>query len=500
MYEPVRTLARSPQSVVELARAADGSLVALKRVPVEGLDSERATIARRLRREAEVLTDLRVEGVVPLIEVLGDGDDVVLVMPYLEGGSLADRVAAGPMPPAEVHRLAADLLPALARLHRAGVLHRDIKPSNVLYDAAGRAHLSDFGIAARADLTAGLTPAGVVVGTPSFIAPERARGEPARPASDVYSLGATLRYAASGMPPHGVGDLATIARRAAAGQLEPLPGGVDAATRALLDGMCRLDPDERPTAAALAGGPDGTEPVPVVAPAPVAPPSAPARRPWLVATGAVLAGLALVGVGIGLGRLVFADADPSPPDLAADTDPGPGSTDADADTDAVAPGPTTTVCVDLPYQPCGAPEPAPNTDGTACLPDWFDHDGDPTNGCEAVDDGIDDAELVDVLRGTIIPDGDVDRVLAPVTDRFQLFCDGTLRLTLTAPEGITLELTAFDDGRSLGSVRAVAGEPGELVIVEPSCGSDDTTVLELVIRAVEGRSSGEWVLERSGSF
>jgi tRNA A-37 threonylcarbamoyl transferase component Bud32 len=486
VHETVRVLGRSPHSTVELVRAGDGRFVARKRVPAESLGPDREAATRRLRREAEVLTGLGIDGVVPLLEVADAGDELVLVMPYLEGGSLADRVARSPLPPAAVHRVAAELLPTLARLHRAGVLHRDITPSNVLFDADGRAHLADFGIAWRGDLTAGLTPAGTVVGTPSFIAPERARGEPARAASDVYSLGATLRFAASGMPPHGVGDLATVARRAAAGAVEPLPPGVDAATRALLDAMCAPDPDERPTAAALAGGPEGTDSLPV----------ARGRRPWRVAVAAAAAGVALLGAGMALGAVVLGDDD-----AAARADGG-GEVFAGPGTVAVteAPTPSTTACVDLPYQPCGAPRPAPFTDGTRCVEGRFDHDGDPANGCEAVPDGVDDAEVDDVLAGTIVPEGDVDRVLVPVPDRFQLFCDGRLRLALTAPEGVVLELTAFDDGEPVGSARAAAGAPGELVLDEPSCGGDDSTTLEVVIRAVEGRSAGEWVLERDGSF
>ena len=107
------------------------------------------------------------------------------------------RPAAARWRAAEVGRC---LLSALQCAHAAGVLHRDVKPSNVLIDADGRAVLTDFGIATF-DEDPALTQAGMVVGTPGFTAPERVRGEPATPASDLWSLGATLYAAVEGRGP-----------------------------------------------------------------------------------------------------------------------------------------------------------------------------------------------------------------------------------------------------------------------------------------------------------
>jgi len=527
VYVPVRPLGRGPSAAVDLARAPDGRLVALKRIPLAGSPAERATARQRLRREAEVLTSLAIDGIVPLIEVIDRDDEIVLVEPYLAGGSLADRVRAdGPVPAGEVHRIARSLFPVLAHLHRAGVVHRDVTPGNVLFDDAGRPHLADFGIARTRDLTAGLTPVGHVVGTPSFIAPEQARGDAAVPATDIYALGATLRFALTGMPPHGIGDPATLARRAAAGTIEPLPPTTDPATRHLLDAMCRLDPADRPAAATLAAGVEGTTavavPPPLPRPAPVVPPPPPpppppvdrtgdgsgrhapagvtgSARRWPTWVAGGLAAAALLAVGFVLGTRLPAGgpvADDGRPPVVDTT--GGGATGGDQ---AAAPTTSTTACAALPYQGCADERPAPNTDGTACLPGWFDHDGDPATGCEAPYDGIDDGTvLTGRLSGTIVPDGDVDRLLVPLDDRFQLFCDGVVRLTLTAPAGLALELTAFDDGRSVGSIRVAGGETGTLVLREPSCFGDDSTVLEVVIRAVAGRSAEPWTLERSGSW
>ncbi len=102
-------------------------------------------------------------------------------------------------------------------------MHRDIKPANVLFDESGHAYLTDFGVATMRDATSGLTATELVIGTPEFMAPEQARGERATPASDVFSLGATLRYAATGTPPYGRGDARVILNRAAEGKLDRLP-------------------------------------------------------------------------------------------------------------------------------------------------------------------------------------------------------------------------------------------------------------------------------------
>src|SRR5690606_33185159 len=174
-YERMRRLGRGGMGVVDLARADDGRLVALKTLTLHGSAAEIARARQRIRREAEVLARLAHPNVVELLDVLEEGDDVTLVMPYLSGGTLSDRVAAhGPAPAEEVLRLTERLGGALAAAHRAGIVHRDIKPANVLFDDDGEPHLADFGVASSRDDTAGLTAIGTVVGTPAFMAPEQA--------------------------------------------------------------------------------------------------------------------------------------------------------------------------------------------------------------------------------------------------------------------------------------------------------------------------------------
>ncbi|MBA3283198.1 MAG: serine/threonine protein kinase, partial [Acidimicrobiia bacterium] len=260
-YETIRRLGRGGMGVVDLARDDNGREVALKRLSLHGTPEELAKARQRIRREAEVLRKLDHPAIVALLDVFDDGDDIVLVMDYLPGGNLAQRVNAdGPLPSAQIGEIGDRLLDGLASAHRQGIVHRDIKPANVLFDADGRAALADFGVAIHRDATPGLTASEMVVGTPGFMSPEQARGETATSASDVFCLGATLAFGATGEGPFGTADPRVLMLRAAAGRTERLPKTVSPDLRRRLDAMLHKDPARRPSAAAARGGPDGTHP------------------------------------------------------------------------------------------------------------------------------------------------------------------------------------------------------------------------------------------------
>ncbi|MET0729499.1 MAG: serine/threonine-protein kinase [Acidimicrobiales bacterium] len=156
--------------------------------------------AARFRREAMAMGALSDHPNVVPVYAIGTVDDrLYLVMPFLADGSLADRLASGPVPAAEVARLGTGLADALAAAHDAGVLHRDVKPANVLRTPYGALQLADFGIARFVDTTQTM---GAPLATVAYAAPEVLAGEPAAEASDVYSLGATLLAALLGRPPY----------------------------------------------------------------------------------------------------------------------------------------------------------------------------------------------------------------------------------------------------------------------------------------------------------
>jgi WD40 repeat protein len=179
-------------------------VVALKMIRVA---ASREDVAR-FRGEAEAAARLRHPNIVTVYEVgdfaSRDGQPrPYLAMEFLEGGSLAQKLAGRPLPPHQ----AAELLEALARAvqhaHEARVVHRDLKPGNVLFDSTGQPRVADFGLARLLDRDVQQTGSGAVLGTPSYMAPEQASGRSrkAGPAADVYSLGAILYECLTGRPP-----------------------------------------------------------------------------------------------------------------------------------------------------------------------------------------------------------------------------------------------------------------------------------------------------------
>ncbi|WP_448640306.1 serine/threonine-protein kinase [Geodermatophilus sp. URMC 63] len=184
-------------------RATDQVLnrpVALKEVvfPAHLSDEERDALRRRTLREARTAARLVHPNVTTLYDVVEEDGRPWLVMEHVDARSLQEVVQQhGPLPWTTVARIGLDVLGALEAAHEVGIVHRDVKPGNVLVGRDCAAHLTDFGIAvATGDPS--ITTAGAIIGSPPFMAPERARGEEAGPAADLWSLGATLYTAVEG--------------------------------------------------------------------------------------------------------------------------------------------------------------------------------------------------------------------------------------------------------------------------------------------------------------
>jgi hypothetical protein len=218
--------------------------------------AENDSIYQRTLREAKAAARLNHPGVVTVFDVVEEDGSPWIVMELVHARSL-DRLIAedGPLRPLQAAQVGEQLLSALECAHAAGVLHRDVKPGNVLVAADNAVKLTDFGIATYPGDPA-LTQVGMVFGTPGYTAPERVRGEAATPASDLWSLGATLYTAVEGRGPFDrLGGSAAIFAGVAH---EPAPRAPSAGPLGpVIDALLRADPAQRPdvaTAARLLGG------------------------------------------------------------------------------------------------------------------------------------------------------------------------------------------------------------------------------------------------------
>jgi serine/threonine protein kinase len=221
--------------------------VALKQRVTDGA-AEDATAAAGTRMVDEARAAARVNhhGVVRVLDVVHDGGALWMVMEALSGRTLAEVIDTdGQLPVSRVTRLAVRLLNTVQAVHRAGVIHRDIKPSNVHLGEDGRVVLIDFGIACSVREPHRRRPAGTFVGSPPYVSPELLHGERPGPASDLFSLGATLFAAVEGRAPFDKGDLyATIT---AVIEGAPAPFVHAGPLRPVIAGLLATDPRHRLT-------------------------------------------------------------------------------------------------------------------------------------------------------------------------------------------------------------------------------------------------------------
>jgi serine/threonine protein kinase len=176
-------------------------LVALKMLTTRGgADPERVA---RFRTEAQAVARLHHVNIVQVYEIGEYNGLPYISLEFCEGNTLAAHLGGSPLPPREAAQLVETLARAMHSAHERGIIHRDLKPANVLFAAAGRPKISDFGLARMLDTPSGWTASGAILGTPSYMAPEQAAGQTIEtgPAVDIYALGAVLYECLTGCPP-----------------------------------------------------------------------------------------------------------------------------------------------------------------------------------------------------------------------------------------------------------------------------------------------------------
>ncbi|MET4923039.1 protein kinase [Streptomyces sp. PSRA5] len=234
---------------VYLGRSPGGRLVAVKVIRDEIRDHPESLA--RFRREAATMEAVRSPYTAQLIEASLDASPYWLATEYVPGPTLRDAVrASGPFPPESALRLFAALAEGLATVHVHGVTHRDLKPQNVILAPQGP-QLIDFGIARGLELTI-LTQVGMAVGTPGYTAPEVLLRNEVGPAADIFALGATIAYTATGRPPYGGGDASAVSYRTVHEDIDLT--GVRDDLAALIRRCVAKDPAERPELAAVIAG------------------------------------------------------------------------------------------------------------------------------------------------------------------------------------------------------------------------------------------------------
>ncbi|WP_327354027.1 serine/threonine-protein kinase [Streptomyces sp. NBC_01304] len=230
-------------------RAVDetlGRTVAVKelRFPSAIDDDEKRRLITRTLREAKAIARIRNNGAVTVYDVVDEDDRPWIVMELIEGKSLAEVVREdGYLTPKRAAEVGLAVLDVLRSAHREGILHRDVKPSNVLIAGDdGRVVLTDFGIA-QVEGDPSITSTGMLVGAPSYISPERARGHKPGPAADLWSLGGLLYAAVEGVPPYDKGSAIATLTAVMTEQLEP-PRNAGRLEKVIY-GLLEKDPEHR---------------------------------------------------------------------------------------------------------------------------------------------------------------------------------------------------------------------------------------------------------------
>src|SRR5712692_686310 len=369
-------------SVYRAYEAALDRYVALKVLPGEFLHDE--TFAERFRREAKVVARLEHPNIIPIHAFGIEGGIPWMAMRLISGGTLSSLLRSGRLTHERIITILRGAADALDYAHGKGVVHRDVKPQNILLDEEERVYLADFGIAKMVEGSGALTQSGMITGTPQYMAPEQATGQPVDQRVDIYALGVVAYEMLTGRVPFAADTPVAVLMKHVTEPMPIPPASTvpEPLVRALLKGMAKK-PEERwasagafvraleqglaevPTAS-LPVAATATVPAPALRPAPTMPPPGPTT--WRTAApvragagaGLVLGILAVVVIVGGIGLFALSRSRSAPKAMTASV-----SSAGAAVTASLAPAPTPTVRIEVPpstvpAEPPAIPVPSPD--------------------------------------------------------------------------------------------------------------------------------------------
>lgn len=286
-----------------------GRTVAIKILGQQFLESPE--FADRFRAEARHSASLAHPGVAAVYDYAEDEDGAYLVMEFVNGEPLSALLAREHVPPLTFTlSILAQTADALAAAHEAGIIHRDVKPGNIMITPTGSAKVTDFGIARAID-SLPVTALGQVIGTPQYMSPEQASGQPVGTSSDIYSLGVVGYEALAGRRPFNEATPLALAMAHVHGQPPPLPESVPADVRDLIDRAMAKQPADRPASAEAMAGELRTLQMRLTPPPLIANDSAPATL--VDSTAAPTQHMPSAGVVVGAPKIVIDRRVVSPP-------------------------------------------------------------------------------------------------------------------------------------------------------------------------------------------
>ena len=252
-YALVRETGKGAMSTVYEARDANNQRVAVKVLhsPTTLSQEQRGALVDRLEREARVMLRLAHPNVVRLFDVGQQADEHFIVMEFLDGQTLRDRLDGGPLSLLEASRIVEQTAAALDAVHAQGIVHRDVKPSNIMLVGNDIVKLMDFGVARQGDDTT-ITQTGMIVGSPAYMSPEQVRGEENTASTDLWALGIVLYEMLAGHSPFTGPNVSRVLYRVAHETLAPVPGLSHAVQQVLRRALDKNPAKRYPTGRALA--------------------------------------------------------------------------------------------------------------------------------------------------------------------------------------------------------------------------------------------------------